>query len=153
MNTWSLECHQWATEDIDCFILYTYVENYACRSSNSHLFRQQVAAFSTMLSFKGSPYWMAPEVVTLFYLLFTFLLQVVQWKALMLLQLIGFHIMLPFFRRLWWAKMVTLMQSISGVWVVLFSKWQHQSHLGASLKGYIWYWRLDIIFCSLFFFF
>jgi serine/threonine protein kinase len=31
---------------------------------------KHVTAFSTMLSFKGSPYWMAPEVVLLFYLFF-----------------------------------------------------------------------------------
>jgi len=82
-------------------IIIYFLNYYACISSNSQFFLQQVTAFSTMLSFKGSPYWMAPEVVLLFYLFFiTFLWQVVQWKAIMLLQLIENHIMLPFFSRL-----------------------------------------------------
>lgn len=54
----SMNKYSFSQQKISAYFIF--LENYA-------FFLQQVTAYSTMLSFTGSPYWMAPEVVSHFF--------------------------------------------------------------------------------------
>lgn len=129
-----------------------------------------------MLSFKGSPYWMAPEVTArlpssfslhthehthcdctahlylhiiyrTFSVIFHFLHYVSTSK--------NFIIILDSFSlcnfRLLWIQMVTTLQWTFGAWDVQLLKWLHQNHLGANMKEYdmgiIRYMNLVMLYC------
>ena len=82
----------------------------------------QISAYTSIKSFKGSPYWMAPEVkdTVVFWCIFS----LVSWNQLTRL-----------FPRLSWIPMDIAFQLTFGALAAPFLRWQLQGLLGVSTKG------------------
>lgn len=90
---------------------------------------KQISSYTSIRSFKGSPYWMAPEVRCLW------------WNLLHLI--LPMHIIFNEFlfgfsnlHRLSWIAMDTIYQWIYGALVVQFLRWPPRNLLGVNMKGY-----------------
>ena len=83
----------------------------------------QISAYTSIKSFKGSPYWMAPEVkaTAIFWCIFS----LVSWTST------DVHL----FPRLSWIPMDIAFQLTFGALAAPFLRWQLQGLLGVSMKG------------------